>query len=579
MKFVKVIGILILFSFNVAFCETLVIKVLDFENKPLKVAHLLILNINDTTVVRKYEIKNGEIKFVFSEGGIYRLRITGINHKSLTIPIFFQGANKAINISLKLEPISFTKIPDKIPVIGNFNDWNFEKPLYLEKKSDKLFTLKFENFMKLEKLQYQIIVDDTIKGEPSQRSVNGLVADRFFLDAGNEDYVSEIDLKNKNQIEIPFDISKYPIYKVPSQVICDDSEYGEFYKVYEKIILLRKNFEKEKQLLEKDKNNLASLLDKLTFTKLKLIYSNFLQELENLYKTSKNLMSQKLIAIEYLSNASHLVALKMQPFLKVIYKLDVNQNALKRMLSTVEPNSPLWGYNDFYILPVNGVTAILLYFKEKFYQNYLNDMILSNPIKEVQLDALETAIEICFDILKDKQRGNYFLQTLMANFPNTNSAIYAERKYGNISKVRVGEKLPNFEINLIGDKENLTKISINKFYGKYLLVDFWATWCGPCVAEFPFLQEAYDKYKSKGFEILSISFDNDMNKVLNYISQKNLSWHFAIEPKGFESDVAKKLDIFAIPFPILLSPEGKVLAKGSELRGRRLLETLSKNLK
>ncbi|MGB9856440.1 MAG: TlpA family protein disulfide reductase [Caldisericum exile] len=583
MKFQKVnlFCLLILFSLETALSETIDLNVFDFENKPLKYSHLVILNIHNDSVIEKYEInKNGMIKVNFSKVGFYRLRITGINHKATTFPIYFKGENKIIKLEIKLEPIYFKSIPQKIPVIGNFNHWNFDKPLFFEKKSDKLFILKFENKNQLDKLQYQIVIDDTIKGEFSQRSVNGLVADQFYLDAGNEDYVSEIKVRNKDIIEIELDISKYPKIKIPPQVVFKDPEYQEFYRTFESIKVLRKEIEVEKVKLEKEHNTITSLFDKLTLKKVKGIYSNHLKKLEDLFNKSNNIMSKKLIAIEYIFYSSHLIALKMQPFVKILSNIELNQKFIKKLLNTIEPNSPLWGYYEFYNQPVKGITSILLYINDNIFHKYLNDLVLTNPIKEVQIDALETAIEICFDIKKDKQNGNYFLQILSSNFPNSEAAKIAEDKYGNKGKVRVGSKLTDFEFSLISPQNDIKKTTLVQFQNKkYLLLDFWATWCKPCIAEFPYLKEAYNNFKNKNFEILSISFDEDPHKVINFISKKNFPWHFAIETNGFNSKIAKNLEIFAIPFTVLLSPDGTVVAKGGELRGNRLIETLKKHLK
>lgn len=117
-------------------------------------------------------------------------------------------------------------------------------------------------------------------------------------------------------------------------------------------------------------------------------------------------------------------------------------------------------------------------------------------------------------------------------------------------------------------------VSLSSFKGKYLLIDFWASWCGPCRAENPNVVKAYAKYHEKGFEILGVSLDNDKGRDnwLNAIKKDGLTWTQVSDLKYWSNEVARKYGISSIPQNFLLDPSGKIV--GKNLRG----EALSKKL-
>jgi len=193
------------------------------------------------------------------------------------------------------------------------------------------------------------------------------------------------------------------------------------------------------------------------------------------------------------------------------------------------------------------------------------DYIVNHPGSFPSLNTLERfsrrlklrQIEELFDSLDDRIKQTF-------------DGKEFRRQIDRMNAVQIGKIAPDFSArDTTGNMVSLTSLK-----GKYLLLDFWASWCGPCRNENPYVVKAYQKFKAKNFEILGISLDDETTKEkwLKAIKEDQLTWLQVSDLKGWQSEIAELYHVRGIPQNFLLDPKGVIIA--TNLREEELLKTL-----
>ncbi len=205
-------------------------------------------------------------------------------------------------------------------------------------------------------------------------------------------------------------------------------------------------------------------------------------------------------------------------------------------------------------------------YNEAKMQVYL-DFIRENPNSFISLDALK----YIGGTMPDYSKISPLFNSLSSDIRNTITGKEYAGLLKSVKATSIGKIAPGFTLNDPDGKS----VKLSDFKGKYVLVDFWASWCVPCRAENPNLVKAYTKYHEKGLEILSVSFDDEKNKAawLNAIKKDGLLWKQVSDLKGWKNNpVAMLYGIKAIPQNVLLDKTGKIV--GKNLRGEALNQKL-----
>jgi peroxiredoxin len=150
------------------------------------------------------------------------------------------------------------------------------------------------------------------------------------------------------------------------------------------------------------------------------------------------------------------------------------------------------------------------------------------------------------------------------------SNYYSDLKtiYDNNKLLEIGEMAPEIELPQVDG----SILKLSDLRGKVVLIDFWASWCGPCRAEFPNVKNLYARFKSKGFEIYGVSLDKDRPSWVSSINSLGLTWKQVSDLKFWACAPAKTYKVSGIPFTVLIDKEGKIIAKN--LRGEDLEKKL-----
>jgi thiol-disulfide isomerase/thioredoxin len=240
---------------------------------------------------------------------------------------------------------------------------------------------------------------------------------------------------------------------------------------------------------------------------------------------------------------------------------------LEWLFDILPPDSPYWG--SMPSLP----SWLCIRNRDNLKEECLMRFEEENPDRAVRAHAT-IYLAILMDRIGDFEKGAEYYELARSEYSDIGEIRSSMQMMDPNRKIKKGRDIPDFQITTMDNPRDITRETLR---GKYWLIHFWATWCGPCKPDMKYLHEAYEKFKEKDFGILSISIDKDAENVKSYRSELwPMPWENAVEVKGTESVIGKEFEVTGVPKMVLVDPEGKIVEVGMSLRGDKLVPFLEK---
>lgn len=516
------------------------VDIVDQSGVSLPVFAMHIINVNDGLFGSPIESYTGSsdeqiiANIANDKATIVKFFAPGYQPKYTFLTPGFE--NLEFEVSLK-SPIK--EANPKPVVIGSFNDFDSRSGIEMEQGDDGVWRAEIET--EHDTIEY-VINNYALTALPG---TDGQLIINENPNGFERNFLTEKHKNDSSVISIEFDTSEFNFQKSSSDLSINNnvsSNLEGVAKIYTKM-----TEEYLDQLFATVSHSQKNKGDSYNHD-----YSSFLKDVENL-------------VAEYQSPKTKLAA----EITKFRFSSDLNPTAedARKLLEGIPVDSPLW------MIDFGSLTTVL------------NNVDLESQIEKVYSIAEEGSYrslrgEALYNLVRyyhnqgneEKWHESFF--ELTSNYPDFYRTSHAYKNYAPEQPIDEGNPLPHNEFSSLEDSGTL---NLHELDESYLLIDFWATWCGPCIAAMPKLHDLQDQYENSDFAIVSISVDESPERVHSFRDEWEMPWYHAHQKQN--SEVIREMGIVGVPHYILVGPDRTVLSNDqAKLRGDDLTEVLDKYL-
>jgi len=524
------------------------------DGSPLKVAHVRLAPERSAREVAEAPVaRDGRFAIATTLTGVLRLSVTGVDHYSLSIPLVLT-APTTIGLDVRLKHYEYADSLENVTVIGDFNHFAFSGGRPLVRQSDGRYTLDVE--APADTLAYELL-----GLEKTGRSINGTQAGGYCYDGGG-DYRSVIRTHDGRATVVfdPAALVRGP--GEPSVTFRDASAAAA--RLYARY----RDWSRQREAFMDSSSAARRRHDSLRYD-----WGPVITERTAAVARERDPLIRQMLLLQLWDAESF------------SHRLD--SAVARQLVREIPPSSPWWTSYD-YGGPSSMWLPIHLASGKPFTPRwradtasalaalaYLDRVVAEHPDSMVQASALGSAISLA-RAAGDVPRSNDYYLRLERGYPDAPDLAWLRTQYSPNRVIQVGRQIPEFRFVSLDDSSVVyTRASM---LGRTYLLDFWATWCGPCVGEMPYLHPAHDSLAADGVEFLSVSLDNRPDDVRRYRQGEwKMPWLHAFAPGGFENPEVRKLEILGVPTTILIGPDGSILAV--EPRGEHTVSEIREALR
>ena len=516
-------------------------KLLGYDKKPMLMAHAHLLKAPNPKALADVRAKDdGSFEIATKETGLLVVEFTGANHMALDVPLLVEKPLK-IGLSVSLATYSYADEIKDVKIMTDMTNYAFEKAEPMQKQSDGTFTIELQTTK--DKVTYQVL-----GAEKTGHSINGTQSEAFEYDDGG-DYRSMVSAK-EGKVKIVFDPSKTIRSAAESEVKFSDPT-----SAVAKIAGIQMEIDRRQAVVSKAMNEFVKAGN--DWKKFTYDWSADQASILSRLKAEKDPLVRQALLMDYVDTKS-----------KFAGTADPAIGA--QLFKEVPPDSKLWMMPTLPFMKA----AWDLCGDESAFKAYLTKFLDKHPDVSLKTNMLMSQL-MNAKMMNDEKALKVYYEVAVKYFGDSPIGKSVKDRFSPVIKIAVGKTVPAFRVKSL---EDTTKFFTNStFKGKMFMIDFWATWCGPCVGEMESLHKAYEKFKAKGLQILSLSLDRIPGDITKFRGDKwKMPWLHAFVTE--DTSLTNAFEVIGIPRPLLVDGNGKIVAMEMELRGEQLEKTLAKFL-